>query len=213
MDGDYLFVDESGLVHYFCHHHAPEGSKKVEGTQEQSDTPKTLRIMKQESAFKKFLPLIVIFSVIILFTVFATYFHSIKMGGFQLDFAMRMMMGSFFLIFGGFKIFNVKKFAEAYATYDILAMRSKVYSFVYPFLELALAFLYLANIGGMYRDIFTFLIMGISAIGVIKKLHQKEEIPCACLGMVFKVPMTWVTLAEDLLMAVEALIMIFLTLN
>ena len=201
MDGDYLFLDESGLVHYFCHHHAPEGSTKVG------------EVKKPESKFKTFSPLIVIFSIIILFTVFATYFHSIKMGGFQLDFAMRMMMGSFFLIFGGFKIFNVKKFAEAYATYDILAMRSKVYSFVYPFLELALAFLYLANVGGIYRDIFTLLLMGISAIGVIKKLHQKEEIPCACLGMVFKVPMTWVTLVEDLLMAVEALVMILLALS
>ncbi|MBI4369580.1 MAG: hypothetical protein HY547_05055 [Elusimicrobia bacterium] len=50
--------------------------------------------------------------------------------------------------------------------------------------------------------------MVISSVGVIQKLREKEEIPYACLGMVFKVPMTWVTFAEDLLMAAEALLMI-----
>ena len=77
-------------------------------------------------------------------------------------------------------------------------------------MEVALAFVYFADIGGIYRDIFTFGLMSVSTIGVVQKLRQKEEIPCACLGMVFKLPMTWVTLVEDVLMAVEALIMIIL---
>jgi hypothetical protein len=52
--------------------------------------------------------------------------------------------------------------------------------------------------------------MGIGAIGVYIKLLKKEEIPCACLGTVFKVPMIWVTLAEDLLMVAMAVIMLIL---
>ena len=162
----------------------------------------------KENPIRKFLPLIIIFSSIILFTVSTNYFL-----GFSLSFAMRMMMGSFFLIFSGFKLFNLTAFAEAYSTYDILAMRYRAYAFIYPFLELWLAFLYLHNVWGIKRDIFTFLLMSISAFGVIQKLRQKEEIPCACLGMVFKMPMTWVTLIEDVLMALEALAMIILALS
>jgi hypothetical protein len=195
MEGIYLKADNEGIVRYYCEHHAPEGSMKI------GETP------KQETGFRKFLPLIIIFSSIILFTIVATSLH-----GFSLEFAMRMMMGSFFAIFGMFKVFNLKAFADAYSTYDIIAIRSRVYAFTYPFLELLLALLYLSNTGGVYRDIFTFVVMTVSSIGVIQKLRQKEEIPCACLGMVFKIPMTSVTLIEDVLMALEALAMVVLIL-
>jgi hypothetical protein len=50
--------------------------------------------------------------------------------------------------------------------------------------------------------------MSISAYGVWKVLKVKGEIQCACLGTVFKVPMTKVTLFENLFMAAMALYMI-----
>ena len=195
MDATFLKADEGGLVHYYCDHHAPESATHINGI-----------IKAPESKIKKFLPLIIIFSSIILFTATSVFIR----GSWSTIFAMRMMMGSFFLIFGAFKIFNIRAFAEAYSTYDILAMRSRIYAFIYPFLELLIAFLYLSDIGGIYRDIFTFILMVISSIGVIKKIRQKEEVPCACLGMVFKIPMTSVTLIEDILMALEALFMIMM---
>jgi hypothetical protein len=158
---------------------------------------------------KDFLPIIVIFSSILVFTAIALLIR----GSWSTTFAMRMMMGSFFLIFGSFKVFNLNAFAEAYSTYDILAKRSRVYSLVYPFIELTLAVLYLANIGGIPRDIFTFVLMTVSSVGVIQKIREKEVIPCACLGMVFKIPMTWVTLIEDVLMAMEAFFMAVMTIG
>ncbi len=190
MVGTYSAIDTNGVTHYFCEHHKPENAVKVLGFQ-------------PESKIKKFLPLIIIFSSIGLFTAITTTIH-----GFSLEFAMRMMMGSFFLIFGLFKVFNLEAFADAYSTYDIVAMRSRAYALTYPFIELLLAVLYLSDIGGIYRDIFTLVLMSVSTVGVIIKLRLREEIPCACLGMVFKIPMTWVTLIEDVLMAVEALAMI-----
>lgn len=160
-------------------------------------------------SWKDFLPIIIIFASILLFTAVALLLR----GSWSTTFAMRMMMGSFFLIFGGFKIFNLRAFADAYADYDILAKRSRVYAFLYPFIELALAVLYLADIGGIYRDVFTFVLMTVSSIGVIQKIRLKEVIPCACLGMVFKLPMTWVTLIEDVLMALEAFFMAVMALG
>lgn len=186
-------VDSMGITHYFCEHHSLSTD-----TAHIHTTPKKLGV-------KEFLPIIVIFSLIILFTLTTSFLHS----PFEWSFAMRMMMGSFFTIFGLFKIFNLKAFADAYRTYDIIAMRSKMYSYLYPFFEILIAILYLTDVGGAYRDAFTFGLMSISSVGVIIKLKQKEEVPCACLGMVFKLPMTTVTLVEDLLMAVEALFMIY----
>ena len=159
--------------------------------------------MKVKRPVKDFFPIIVIFSVIILFTTLMTIFVRP-----ELEFAMRMMMGSFFLIFGLFKVFNLRAFADAYQTYDIVAKRSRAYAFVYPFIELLFAVAYLANFGGVVRDSIVLVVMMVSTIGVIQKLRLREEVPCACLGMVFRLPMTWVTLGEDLLMVVEAIIMI-----
>jgi len=68
--------------------------------------------------------------------------------------------------------------------------------------------LYLSDTGGIYRDVCTLLLMGISSVGVFKKLQSKEEIPCVCLGVIFKLPMTKVTLLENLFMAVMALLML-----
>ncbi len=197
MSATFLKANNHGLVHYYCDHHAPEGATRI------AETPKL------ESNLKKFLPLIIIFSSIFLFTLITSIFH----GSLDIVFSMRMMMGSFFAIFGLFKIFNLNAFADAYNTYDILAKRSRAYAFVYPFLELLIAILYLTNTGGLYRDIFTFVLMTISTIGVIQKIRQKEVVPCACLGMVFKIPMTWVTLIEDILMALEAFFMAVMTLT
>lgn len=193
MDATFLKI-ENGVVHYFCDHHSPQGATRIG----QETKPKT--------GVRKFLPLILIFTAIILFTIISSVIN----GPFDISFSMRMMMGSFFAIFGLFKIFNLKAFADAYQTYDILAIKSRAYAFVYPFLEILIAVLYITDFGGVYRDIFTFVLMFISSIGVIKKLRQKEEIPCACLGMVFVLPMTVVTLIEDILMALEALAMIII---
>ncbi len=195
MDATYLKTYDRGLVHYYCDHHMPAGATRISA-------------MAPKSTLKKFFPLMAIFSAVILFTVLVNIIH-----GWSLELFMRAMMGSFFVIFGLFKIFNLRAFADAYQTYDIIALRSRAYAFAYPFIELALGALYLINIGGIYRDIFTFILMAVSSVGVFIKLREREEVPCACLGMVFKVPMTWVTLVEDLLMAIEALVMLLIGLN
>jgi hypothetical protein len=152
---------------------------------------------------KPFIPLIVIVSIILLFTA-----------GMQFSFgetwhdAMRFFMAFFFLIFGFFKVINIKGFAAAYRTYDLIAQRSLWYAYAYPFFELALGFAYLFNLYPFITNVATFILMSISAVGVLMELSKGKEITCACLGVVFKIPMTWVTLAEDLLMAGMALAMI-----
>lgn len=154
---------------------------------------------------KDFLPLIIIFCFVIVLTLLNSYVT----GNFDLHALMNSFMGFFFIIFGLFKIINLSKFATAYAMYDLIAMRSRVYGYIYPFIELGLGIAYLSGIYPTFVNAFTAIIMLISAAGVAKALNKGHNIACACLGAVFKVPMTYVTLAEDLLMAGMALIMLF----
>jgi len=157
-----------------------------------------------KNIFKKLLPLITILAVIILFTVYMLLTTENP----SLMFGMRMFMAGFFIVFGSFKLMKWRGFVKAYKEYDILAQKSTLYAYLYPIIEISLGIAFFANWNLLLISIITLLIMLISAYGVWLKLREKEEIPCACLGVVFKIPMTKVTLFEDLLMAIMALVMI-----
>ena len=155
---------------------------------------------KMRHSIKDFYPLVFILAIVaILTSIGVMYFNQDLMLAF---------MGYFFLVFGLLKVIRIKGFAQAYRMYDVIAKRSKLYSYLYPFLEIGfgLSYLFVWQIEAVSMVVVVVMLIG--AYGVYLKLKEHEEIPCACLGTVFKVPMTWVTLGEDLLMAVMALIIL-----
>lgn len=95
-------------------------------------------------------------------------------------------------------------FARAYAGYDLLAMRVPAYGYAYPFIEMALGLAYLTGFAPRFTLAATVLVMGLSALGVLAALMDGKTIRCACLGAVFNLPMSRVTLIEDLLMVTMA---------
>jgi copper chaperone CopZ len=123
---------------------------------------------------------------------------------------MRYFMAGFFLVFAFFKLLDIRAFADAYAGYDLLAARWHGWGLVYPFVELALGMAYLAHWNPTVTHWATILIMGFSAIGVIRAVMSKTKIQCACLGTVFKLPMSTVTIVEDVGMVLMAAWMLFI---
>jgi hypothetical protein len=121
---------------------------------------------------------------------------------------MRYFMAGFFLVFAFFKLLDIRAFANAYAGYDLLAARWQGWGLVYPFVELALGIAYLANFNPPLTAWATIIVMGFSAIGVIRAVMSKSQIQCACLGTVFKLPMSTVTIVEDVGMALMAVWML-----
>jgi len=151
---------------------------------------------------QSFKPLVLIFSFILVATLLQ------ELSGWNTVRAMNNFMGGFFLVFSFFKFLDLRKFADAYATYDVVAKRWQGYGMIYPFLELGLGMAYLSQRAGAEVHGATLILMGISSLGVIQALSQKRTIECACLGTVFNLPMTKVTLFEDLLMVGMALFML-----
>lgn len=124
---------------------------------------------------------------------------------------MNTFMAGFFLVFSAFKLLDLQGFATNYATYDLLAKRWHPYGFIYPFIELGLGLSYMVSTQPSITNIITVLVMGFSSIGVLKALLQKKKIRCACLGTILNLPMSSITLIEDLLMAIMAAAMLVLT--
>jgi hypothetical protein len=154
-------------------------------------------------SIKNFVPLISIFIVICAFTLIKQLVY-----GFDIRAAMYDYMGATFLIFGSFKIINIRAFADAYSTYDSIAKHIKLYAYIYPWIEIMLGIAYVMRYQLMLVNSITLVLMSISSIGVIQALFKKQTIACACLGMVFTLPMTYVTLLENISMGLMALWMI-----
>lgn len=152
-----------------------------------------------------FTPLVLIIAGILILTAVKYIFSD----GSGIRDAMYDFMGMFFVVFGAFKMLDVRGFADAYATYDIVAKKSRAYALAYPFIEMALGLAYLVRWNERPINWVTLVIMTLGSIGVAKALAKKQSIQCACLGTKIKLPMTKVTLLEDVLMALMAVIMIF----
>ncbi len=150
-------------------------------------------------------PLLILLAYLLLVIAAA----SIASGLFHPMEAMRLFMGGFFIAFSFFKMLDLRGFADAYRSYDLVAKSWPGYGFVYPFIELALGLAYLAAWQPFGVNLTTAVIMAVSLLGVIKAVTSKQTIRCACLGTVFNLPMSTVTIIEDglmLAMAVTTLI-------
>ena len=117
-------------------------------------------------------------------------------------------MAGFFLVFSFFKLLNLSGFAQAYRGYDLIAAKSAAYAWTYPFIELALGVAYSTRWQPQVTHWATLAVMLVSAAGVLNALRKRQLIECACLGTVFKLPMSKVTLIEDLSMALMSLAML-----
>lgn len=128
--------------------------------------------------------------------------------GWDAERAMQLFMGGFFLAFSFFKMLDIPAFSRAYQGYDLVAAAVPVYGSVYPFLELGLGLAYVAGWQPFAVNVFTAVLMGVSLIGVLRAVRSKKRIRCACLGTVFQLPMSTVTIVEDGLMLAMALVML-----
>lgn len=121
---------------------------------------------------------------------------------------MNHFMAGFFLVFSFFKLLNLKGFAESYAMYDIVAKKWTGYGYIYAFIELGLGVAYLTGINPFATNLITAIVMTVSIIGVLQSVLNKKKIQCACLGAVFNLPMSTVTIIEDSLMIIMSVIML-----
>jgi copper chaperone CopZ len=125
---------------------------------------------------------------------------------------MRHFMAGFFLVFSFFKLLNLKGFAESYSMYDVVAKRFKAWGYIYALIELSLGLAFLLDIEPYLVNWITLVVMTISLIGVLQSVLNKRKIQCACLGAVFNLPMSTITIIEDALMiAMSAITLIILT--
>lgn len=180
-------------------------------SEKQINTTPNFQEEKAKTWFETYRPLLLIFAFITGVSIIKAFHSDIfEASHFSWMHFMNNFMAGFFIVFSFFKFLNLKAFAESYAMYDLLAMKIPTYGFVYPFIELGLGLAYLTSFKAQFTNWATIAIMGFSSIGVIQSVIDKRKIRCACLGTVFNLPMSTVTIIEDLLMVGMAVWMLIL---
>lgn len=155
---------------------------------------------EKRSFFAAYKPILLVFG----FLIGLTILNETTKSSFNYMSAMHLFMGGFFLVFSFFKLLDLKGFAYSYASYDIIAKKCIGWGYIYPFIELSLGVAYLFHFAILEATIITLVVMSVSSVGVIQSLIAKKKIQCACLGTIFNLPMSKITLIEDLLMVAMA---------
>jgi len=160
---------------------------------------------EKKSWLETYRPILLVFSYILGVTLLIEFSN----GGFSWMRWMNHFMAAFFIVFSFFKLLNLQGFAESYSMYDIVAKKWSGWGYVYPFVELALGIAFFTGFTPLITNASTFIVMTVSIVGVLQSVLNKRKIKCACLGAVFNLPMSTITIIEDALMILMSAVMLF----
>ncbi len=105
------------------------------------------------------------------------------------------------------KLRDLYSFTNQFITYDLIARRHTYYAYLYPFLELFAGIGMLAGIYPFITAPIALFIGSIGSISVIKAVYiDKRELKCACVGGDSNVPLGVVSLTENIMMVLIAII-------
>lgn len=158
-----------------------------------------------ENKFYKFYPLILTFVFVIGGAVISQYnFETFKWNSF-----MKNLMGLMLITFSYLKLLNPSGFKKSFSNYDYLAKYIPIYGYLYPLIELTLGILYIIEVFPVLINSLVIFIFTINLIQVGIVLYHGKKLECACMGSLgFKLPLSWITILEDIFMILMAIIML-----
>lgn len=159
---------------------------------------------KPELKLSNYKPLLLVIAYVAGATIVVESIH----GSFDWPRAMSYFMGFFFFGFAFFKLLDIPAFADSFSSYDVIAKRSRGYALAYPWIELGLGVLFVSSVLPVVANGVTAVIMAAGLVGVVGAVFRKQTIQCACLGTVFNLPMSVVTIVENSVMLAMAVVML-----
>ena len=154
----------------------------------------------ETSFFVTYKPLIIVFVFIFLVSLAS----QASLASFNSHLFMNHIMAGFFIGFSFFKFLDLAAFSESFSSYDPVAQRWQGYGKAYPFIELLLGLMYVIGQMLVIANIATILVLSFTTYGVYKRLQSKSPFQCACLGTTFNLPLSNVTIGENVVMILMA---------
>ena len=120
-------------------------------------------------------------------------------------------MGTIFLVLGLLKLTDLQSFSKIFAKYDIVAKRVPVYGYLYPFLEIMIGLsLFVKDYRiPAYKTILVLMTIGLLGIFKIMVSKKGSTLRCGCMGSLFHVPLSYVTISENIVMIAMSSYLLF----
>ena len=147
---------------------------------------------------------ILIFSILIIIFIISYFFtklNKLDNENIEQD-LLKNYMGFLLIIFGFLKLYDLKKFTEIFSKYDLISKNIKIYAFLYPFIKIFLGLLMLKNIKLRVVNFITLFLVIISIISVSLSLKNGIQLRCGCIGTLFDIPLSYITISENILMLI-----------
>lgn len=185
----------------------PDEIEHIDLSQESTTKPSSpsehmVTAVETPAEYKK---LVYILLGILIVSCLLTTIRGWSVGRFMADF-----MAMFFITFAGFKFVDIEGFVHGYRNYDIIAQRFRPWAYAFPFIEAFMGFWYLLSEAPTNLNLLALLITGTASIGVFREINRKSRFMCACLGTFIRLPLSRVSLVENVSMFVMAAIMLFI---
>ena len=103
------------------------------------------------------------------------------------------------------KLRDLDSFTNTFLGYDLLARRHVRYAYIYPFAELLAGVLMIAGALMWFAAPLALFIGAIGSVSVYRAVYvEKRDLKCACVGGNSNVPLSFVSLLENVMMVVMA---------
>ena len=172
---------------------------------ESSKTPRAHHMVRAVETREEYKKLLYVLLGILMVACLLTTIRGWTLERFLGDF-----MAVFFITFAGFKFADIEGFVHGYRGYDILAQKIRPWAYAFPFIEAFMGFWYLLSESPNTLNIMAMIVTGTASIGVFRELNRKSRFMCACLGTFIRLPLSRVSLVENVSMFIMAGIMLFL---
>lgn len=146
-------------------------------------------------SLKDYLPIIYIYLFSFLVTLNLTFYND-----YLLRNSLLVFLGTFSLTFAGLKFYNFKGFLNSFVEYDFVSKKFIFYAYIFPIFELIFGVLFLFQFENFYLEVLCLIFFSINFISVMNALLKKQKYMCACLGGMFNVPLSYVSLIENITM-------------
>ena len=110
------------------------------------------------------------------------------------------IMATILILFGILKLYDIHKFSNIFQKYDLISKILPIYSYIYPFLEIFLGLNLILKKNLIMTKIITKNIMLISIVSILISLYNGENLRSGCIGTFFNVPLSYISISENLLM-------------
>lgn len=154
-------------------------------------------------SFRDYLPLIYIYIFTTIATVLMRLFYDLDLRN-----SVMVFLGIFSISFSILKLIRVRDFVEAFSEYDFITQKIKAYGYIFPFLEFTFGVYFLFLIDNLYLELACVSLFTLNLLSVLNALSKNKKFVCACLGDLIKVPLSYVSLFENITMILGVIYLI-----